>query len=196
MLRKYTSANQKLFGPKFHERLFRKQTEIPSASRTGILRSRLLELRDQELRRLKELVRNEARQQRAVPGDELDHARLQEDMDLNVSLIGLAERRLSAIRAAFERLEDGSYGICGKCGAEILFARLRAMPTALYCVDCQADSEAADGGKGFATSAIEESFTVSRTANPGARNERYRNPAQADDLGLAIHPRRRRRETH
>ena len=114
MLRKHISAGQKVFGLKFQERLFRKRTRIPSASRTRILRSMLLQLRDQELRRLKELVRNEARQKGSVPGDESDHARLHEDMELNVSLIDLTERRLSAILAALERLEEGRYGICGQ----------------------------------------------------------------------------------
>lgn len=196
MLRKYISAGQKVFGLKFHERLFRKRTQIPSASRTRILRSMLLQLRDQELRRLKELVRNEARQKGSVPGDESDHARLHEDMELNVSLIDLTERRLSAILAALERLEEGRYGICGQCGDEILFERLRAMQEAVYCVDCQADSEAADGGRGSAGWAMENTFMISGIANSGAPRERYSSPVQTDDPGLRARPHRRRRETH
>lgn len=144
----------------------------------------LLQLRDQELLRLKELVRNEALQKGSVPGDESDHARLHEDVELNVSLIDLTESRLSAILAALERIEEGRYGICGPCGEEILFERLRAMPAAVYCVDCQADSEAAEDGRGSAGWAMENTFMISGIANSGAPNQRYNNPIQTNDLGL------------
>mgnify|MGYP001252825520 CR=1 FL=1 len=46
MIRKYTSASQKLFGLKFHERLFRRQTKNPLARRPRILRCMLLESDD------------------------------------------------------------------------------------------------------------------------------------------------------
>ena len=156
----------------------------------------LLQLRDQELLRLKELVRNEALQKGSVPGDESDHARLHEDMELNVSLIDLTERRLSAILAALERIEEGRYGICGQCGEEIPSERLRAMPAAVYCVDCQADSEAAEDGRGSAGWTMESTFMISGIANSGAQNQRYNNPVQTDDLRLRARSRRRRRETH
>jgi DnaK suppressor protein len=196
MLRKYISASQKVFGPTFYGRLFRKRTQIPSASRTRILRSMLLQLRDQELRRLKELVRNEALQKGSVPGDESDYASLHENMELNVSLMDLTERRLSAILAALERLEEGRYGICGQCGEEILSERLRAMPAAVYCVDCQADSEAAEGGRGSAGWVMENTFMISGIANSDAPNQSYSNPVRTDDVGLGASSRRRRRQTH
>ncbi len=158
----------------------------------------LLQLREQELRRLTELVRHETRQKGSIPGDESDHARLHEDMELNVSLIDLAERRLSAILAALERLEEGRYGLCGQCGDEILFERLRAMPEAVNCIDCQADLETNDGGGGGGSAAwaMKNTFMISDIADSGVPHERDSNPVQTDDLGLKAHPRRRRRETH
>lgn len=32
--------------------------------------------------------------------------------------------------------DDGTYGICEKCGNPIAAARLEAMPSARYCIDC------------------------------------------------------------
>ena len=44
---------------------------------------------------------------------------------------------LNEIEAARRRLDDGSYGICTDCGAEIGFERLHAEPAAARCVECQ-----------------------------------------------------------
>ncbi len=49
---------------------------------------------------------------------------------------------LQAVGAALKRIEEGSYGACADCGAEIPAARLRAAPEALRCVACQARTEA------------------------------------------------------
>jgi RNA polymerase-binding transcription factor DksA len=48
---------------------------------------------------------------------------------------------LKSLEAARKRIEDGSYGICADCGADIPFQRLLAEPGALRCVDCQARHE-------------------------------------------------------
>ncbi|HUN69022.1 MAG TPA: TraR/DksA family transcriptional regulator [Burkholderiales bacterium] len=48
---------------------------------------------------------------------------------------------LRDLEAAQKRLEDGSYGDCVDCGAEIDLARLRAVPGAARCVKCQSVHE-------------------------------------------------------
>jgi DnaK suppressor protein len=40
------------------------------------------------------------------------------------------------IEAALERVDSGTYGLCRKCNEEIAAARLRALPTAILCIDC------------------------------------------------------------
>jgi RNA polymerase-binding transcription factor DksA len=47
---------------------------------------------------------------------------------------GLAE--IEQIRAALVRIEQGTYGECLTCGAEILTARLDIVPTATQCRFC------------------------------------------------------------
>lgn len=47
---------------------------------------------------------------------------------------GLLEIKM--IQAALHRIEDGSYGICAKCGADISEERLVAVPHTPLCVKC------------------------------------------------------------
>jgi DnaK suppressor protein len=42
---------------------------------------------------------------------------------------------------ALEKFDLGTYGICERCGTPIDRARLKALPYALYCLDCQAQME-------------------------------------------------------
>jgi hypothetical protein len=38
---------------------------------------------------------------------------------------------------ALNLLEQGRYGVCSECGDDIPLERLKALPFAAYCVDCQ-----------------------------------------------------------
>ena len=51
-----------------------------------------------------------------------------------MGIAGLKEMEL--IRAALDRFEDGSYGICLKCGDDISTERLEAVPHAALCRNC------------------------------------------------------------
>jgi len=46
------------------------------------------------------------------------------------------QRTIREIDAALERIEQGTYGQCAWCEAEIRPERLRALPTATLCIDC------------------------------------------------------------
>ena len=54
---------------------------------------------------------------------------------------------VSDIDQALLRIEEGSYGICARCGRLISERRLEAMPTARYDAECQALIEQAKGIK-------------------------------------------------
>jgi DnaK suppressor protein len=49
------------------------------------------------------------------------------------------------IDQALLRIEEGSYGICARCGRPLDDRRLEAMPTARYDAECQARIEEAKG---------------------------------------------------
>lgn len=56
-------------------------------------------------------------------------------------LEGQGKHEMDEIVAAQARLETGDFGACAGCGRPIPLPRLRAMPTARYCVACQAREE-------------------------------------------------------
>jgi DnaK suppressor protein len=45
-------------------------------------------------------------------------------------------RTIQEIDAALERMEQGTYGQCAWCENDIKPERLRALPTAVLCIDC------------------------------------------------------------
>ena len=65
--------------------------------------------------------------------------------DLGQAEVGRDLDELRAIEAARGRLSEGKYGICVQCGSEIDYARLRASPAAIRCIDCQRAHEKAHG---------------------------------------------------
>lgn len=55
---------------------------------------------------------------------------------------------LSQVDAALARMERGEYGVCTRCGGEIDFARLKAIPHAELCIRCQQLMEENPRGNG------------------------------------------------
>ena len=51
------------------------------------------------------------------------------------------EKNLERIDAALERIQEGQFGICQVCAAEIPLPRLEALPFTLFCIDCQKEIE-------------------------------------------------------
>src|SRR6188768_2811311 len=47
-----------------------------------------------------------------------------------------AERHVEEVDAALARLDDGTYGVCERCGRPIPQERLEARPSARKCVSC------------------------------------------------------------
>ena len=52
------------------------------------------------------------------------------------ALVLQVQGRLSEVAAAVQRLEDGTYGTCERCGLSIPDARLEIKPAATACVTC------------------------------------------------------------
>ena len=52
--------------------------------------------------------------------------------------LGNGDRRLLRdVVSALQKLEDGAFGACERCGEAISEKRLEALPFARYCIDCQ-----------------------------------------------------------
>ena len=46
-------------------------------------------------------------------------------------------KRLSDVRESLDRLRSGNFGVCASCGDRISEKRLSAVPSAIYCLECQ-----------------------------------------------------------
>ncbi|MEY4747304.1 MAG: hypothetical protein RLZZ416_353, partial [Candidatus Parcubacteria bacterium] len=57
-----------------------------------------------------------------------------EELSVNVPLVAELEQRHKQIESALGRLDDGTYGLCEKCGDAIPFDRLEANPAARTCI--------------------------------------------------------------
>ena len=44
---------------------------------------------------------------------------------------------LAQVNAALDRMDNGTYGICQRCGKPINEERLEAFPHVAFCIDCQ-----------------------------------------------------------
>ena len=74
-------------------------------------------------------------------GDLVDQAGDERDRELSLLLSGRDKEKLAAIDEALEKLEEGTYGTCEECGDKIGPGRLKVMPLARLCVNCQSKME-------------------------------------------------------
>jgi DnaK suppressor protein len=72
---------------------------------------------------------------------ETSEADIQDDIEF--ALIQMKAETLNKIGEALRRLEEGTFGYCFECGEEISERRLRALPFALRCKDCEEAREVA-----------------------------------------------------
>ena len=63
--------------------------------------------------------------------------------DIEFALIQMKAETLTKINEALGRLEEGTYGYCSECGGEISEQRLRALPFAVRCKECEEAREVA-----------------------------------------------------
>ena len=124
-----------------------KRTKVAGkTSRYNELKTMLEERR----RELLSEVQGKIRDVRAESGKERDvldqgessEVDIQEDIEF--ALIQMKSETLNKINEALRRLEEGTYGNCFECGDEISERRLRALPFAVRCKDCEEAHEMAE----------------------------------------------------
>ncbi len=102
-----------------------------------------------ELRRHSEHIRDEQTTALEASDDGVKDAADMSAQDVNQeTAFRLGEREsqtVADIDQALLRIEEGTYGICARCGKEISERRLEAMPWARYDATCQAIIEARAG---------------------------------------------------
>ncbi len=118
--------------------------ETASASggeRAGALRKLLIQKREQIVKEAKieisKYIKGETRQLVDTALDDGDWSVVDLSEDISLRQLGAHRERLVKIDAAIRKLDEGTYGICEDCGGKISEERLKVLPFAIYCRDCQ-----------------------------------------------------------
>jgi RNA polymerase-binding protein DksA len=117
---------------------------------TEHLRQRLLE----ERRRVLDAIENLHAENPGSIGDETDEPTFQDnhlgdiatatfDREMATSLEENSNHVLAEIEAALARIDDGTYGLCERCGTPIRPERLEALPWATLCIEDKRKQERA-----------------------------------------------------
>ena len=73
--------------------------------------------------------------------DAMDEIQYAADCDLTTRSLERGSNVLRNVRAALDRIADGTYGMCLECEEEISHKRLQAVPWATLCIACQEQTD-------------------------------------------------------
>jgi DnaK suppressor protein len=121
----------------FTETKMETSAQMADDKRRNDLQAILRRLRDETYEGIARYRQDQSEEKESSPGDEMDAARASAAVDTHANLIDRAESRLRLIDEALARVENGTYGICADCGDEIGLERLKVLPFAVRCVDCE-----------------------------------------------------------
>lgn len=76
-------------------------------------------------------------------GDEADQAGQSLEKELIFEVSDNERLALDQIEGALRKMDKGTYGLCESCQKPIPRIRLKAVPFARYCINCQASAERA-----------------------------------------------------
>jgi DnaK suppressor protein len=103
------------------------------------LRERAAVLRSEMERKLEE---TDETRDAGVRGDSGERSFAVAESEVDAGEAQRDQSELGAIERTLARIEEGIYGICVECGADIPVERLRAQPLASRCTNCQSAREA------------------------------------------------------
>lgn len=73
--------------------------------------------------------------------DPTDRASFESDRNFELRMRDRERKLIKKIKDALQRLEDGTFGICERCGEEISEERLMARPVTTLCIKCKEKQE-------------------------------------------------------
>jgi len=108
--------------------------------RRQVLRRMLETLQEEVVSRVRSL--RTTLPEESEPVKDLEEAGCEDvSRDLEIALAERGYATLRRIDEALSRLDEGEYGLCGRCGEAIPEARLRALPFAVRCQECERREE-------------------------------------------------------
>ena len=81
--------------------------------------------------------------------DPTDRASLEADRNFMLRIRDRENKLIKKIKKALDRIENGTFGICEKCGEDISVKRLKARPVTTHCIDCKTKEEAFEKALGL-----------------------------------------------
>jgi DnaK suppressor protein len=81
--------------------------------------------------------------------DPTDRASLEADRNFMLRIRDRESKLIKKIKKALERIENGTFGICEKCGEDISLKRLQARPVTSQCIECKTKEEAMEKALGL-----------------------------------------------
>jgi DnaK suppressor protein len=106
-----------------------------------MLEDRRRELMTEVQGRIRDVRSDNGRERDVLDQGESSEVDIQEDIEF--ALIQMKSETLNKVNEALRRLDEATYGNCFECGDEISEARLRALPFAVRCKDCEQERETA-----------------------------------------------------
>ncbi len=97
----------------------------------------MLEERRRELQTTLSTQKIEQRQREDRRGDNSNDVEDQIQDDIEFALMQMKAETVNKLSDALQRIEQDTYGLCFTCGGEIHEKRLRALPFAVRCKDCE-----------------------------------------------------------
>jgi DnaK suppressor protein len=85
--------------------------------------------------------------------DALDEVQYATERELAIRSLDRDSNLLRNVRAALDRIEEGSFGVCLHCEEDISPKRLAAVPSTAFCIVCQ---EIADRGQYEGADSLDE----------------------------------------
>ncbi len=81
--------------------------------------------------------------------DPTDRASLEADRNFMLRIRDRENKLIKKIKKALERIDNGTFGICEKCGEDISIKRLKARPVTTQCIECKTKEEAVEKALGL-----------------------------------------------
>ena len=103
------------------------------------IKKHLEELKADAEKRLKEKKNMDMPE--AEVGDPIDAASQSLDKEILFELSGNSHNTIGQIEAALRKIDKGIYGVCEYCRQPIPKKRIKALPFARYCINCQHSTE-------------------------------------------------------
>lgn len=119
-----------------------KKPKTKSKAKMNPREKKIREIRKKLIAQKKALLAGALEALNELPGQTVfpdlgDQATAEIDRNFMLRLKGRERKLLKKIEEAMERIQQGVFGICDKCGLEINIKRLEARPVTTMCIECK-----------------------------------------------------------